>query len=157
MTSADQAQQIDDFVNQLLLMSENQRELLLGGQPNPSITLTQGHLLMLLLQCGDQTNGELAHALNVSPAAVTKAMKGLQKEAEPFVTVRADADDGRVNRWALTPAGKAVAQEHESEHVATQAEYRAVMDQFSPQEQLVIQHFLSVLSQTLAGGGKYAE
>ncbi len=152
MTISENAQQIDQFLNQVLLLAENQREILLGNERQQAITLTQGHLLMLLAQNGPQTNGELAHALAVSPAAVTKAMKALQKEGHAMVTLLPDPADGRINRWTLTDEGAAEASAHTGEHVETQAEYEAVLNQFSDADQAVINRFLVAMTDKLTGG-----
>lgn len=61
MTVESYAKQIDQFLNHLKLLSENQREVLIG-ENTTDITTTQGHLLMLLAQHGPQTNSELARA-----------------------------------------------------------------------------------------------
>ncbi|RRG18505.1 MarR family transcriptional regulator [Weissella viridescens] len=151
MTVTENAAQVDDFLNQILLLAENQREILLGFAHKQTITLTQGHLLMILAQKGPQTNGELAQALAVSPAAVTKAMKILQNEQNPMVTLMPDPDDGRINRWALTDAGRTMATEHADEHQTTQSEYVSVLNHFTDDEQAVISRFLTAMTDKLTG------
>ena len=69
--------QVDKLVNQILLKSENQHELLFGDcQSGVAITNTQEHILMLLSH-ERLTNSDLAKRLNISQAAVTKAIKYL--------------------------------------------------------------------------------
>ncbi|GEA95408.1 MarR family transcriptional regulator [Weissella viridescens] len=152
MTVKENAAQVDDFLNQILLLAENQREILLGFEHKQTITLTQGHLLMILAQKGPQTNGELAQALAVSPAAVTKAMKILQNEQNAMVTLMPDPEDGRINRWALTDTGRAKATEHADEHQTTQSEYIAVLNQFTDDEQAVVSRFITAMTDKLTGG-----
>lgn len=72
--------QIDCLVNEILLKTENQHELLFGTcQSGVELTNTQEHILMLLSQ-ERLTNSALAKRLNISQAAVTKAIKCLVKE-----------------------------------------------------------------------------
>ncbi len=138
------AKQIDEFLNTIRLVSENQREVLLGAD-GQKITATQGHLLMLLSQKGPQTNSVLAHEIGVTPAAVTKAMKGLQEGADPKVTPMPDENDGRVMRWTLTNVGMSLAASHATQHRETLAEYEKVIAAFSPENQLAIGHFLMLI------------
>ena len=68
-------EQVNQLINQILLKAENQYELLIGQcRSKVKLTNTQEHILMLLSE-GQKTNSELAKALNVSQAAVTKAVK----------------------------------------------------------------------------------
>ena len=68
------AHEMDHFLNEIILKAENQHEILIGsctsGMP---LTNTQEHILMLLSE-ESLTNSELAKRLNVSQAAVTKAI-----------------------------------------------------------------------------------
>ncbi len=74
------AQEIDNFLNEVILRSENQHEILIGHcTSDVALTNTQEHILMLLSE-ESLTNSELARRLNVSQAAVTKAIKSLVKE-----------------------------------------------------------------------------
>lgn len=71
---------LDSLVNRILLKAENQHELLFGAcQSDVKLTNTQEHILMLLSQ-EKLTNTDLAKRLNISQAAVTKAIKGLIKQ-----------------------------------------------------------------------------
>ncbi|WP_025197396.1 MarR family transcriptional regulator, partial [Streptococcus agalactiae] len=70
-------QKLDHLVSQILLKAENQHELLFGTcQSDVKLTNTQEHILMLLSQ-EQLTNSDLAKKLNISQAAVTKAVKSL--------------------------------------------------------------------------------
>lgn len=74
-------EQVNQLINQILLKAENQYELLIGQcRSKVKLTNTQEHILMLLSE-GQKTNSELAKALNVSQAAVTKAVKPWSKRA----------------------------------------------------------------------------
>ncbi|ATF42225.1 MarR family transcriptional regulator [Weissella paramesenteroides] len=153
MTVESYAKQIDQFLNHLKLLSENQREVLIG-ENTTDITTTQGHLLMLLAQHGPQTNSELARALHVSGAAVTKAMKSLYIRDEPMVNVIPDPEDGRVSRWSLTTLGISLATAHTQRHRETIDEYQKLLENFSDSEQAVISRFLIELSERLEGDNK---
>ncbi|MCS9984848.1 MarR family transcriptional regulator [Weissella paramesenteroides] len=153
MTVESYAKQIDQFLNHLKLLSENQREVLIG-ENTTDITTTQGHLLMLLAQHGPQTNSELARALHVSGAAVTKAMKSLYIRDEPMVNVIPDPEDGRVSRWSLTTLGISLATAHTQRHRETVDEYEKLLENFSDSEQAVISRFLIELSERLEGDNK---
>ena len=73
-------EQVNQLINQILLKAENQHELLIGQcRSQVKLTNTQEHILMLLSE-ESLTNSELARRLNVSQAAVTKAIKSLVKE-----------------------------------------------------------------------------
>lgn len=153
MTVESYAKQINQFLNHLKLLSENQREVLIG-ENTTDITTTQGHLLMLLAQHGPQTNSELARALHVSGAAVTKAMKSLYIRDEPMVNVIPDPEDGRVSRWSLTTLGISLATAHTQRHRETIDEYQKLLENFSDSEQAVISRFLIELSERLEGDNK---
>lgn len=146
------AQQIDSFLNHVRMLAENQREILICDRSDASITTTQGHVLMLLAQRGPQTNTALAQALQVSPAAITKAMKVLQNDAAPKVTQIPDEHDLRVSRWALTQHGITLASAHAQEHRDTLAEYDAVLTTFDAEQQAVITAFLTAMTNRLDGG-----
>ncbi|EFO54322.1 putative transcriptional repressor [Streptococcus infantis SK1302] len=74
------AKDIDQFLNEIILKAENQHEILIGHcTSDVALTNTQEHILMLLSE-ESLTNSELARRLNVSQAAVTKAIKSLVKE-----------------------------------------------------------------------------
>ncbi len=71
-------EQVNQLINQILLKAENQHEFLIGQcRSQVKLTNTQEHILMLLSEGHVKTNSELAKTLNVSQAAVTKAVKNL--------------------------------------------------------------------------------
>lgn len=137
------AHEMDRFLNEIILKSENQHEILIGsctsGMP---LTNTQEHILMLLSE-ESLTNSELAKRLNVSQAAVTKAIKSLIKQEllEPFKDVK----DVRVIFYRLTELAKPVAAEHQHHHHHTIEIYEKIANQYSSDEQVIIQKFLETL------------
>ena len=136
-------EQVNQLINQILLKAENQYELLIGQcRSKVKLTNTQEHILMLLSE-GQKTNSELAKALNVSQAAVTKAVKTLVKEG--MLEGKKDKDDGRVTYFVLTQEAQPIAQEHK-EHLGV---YRSVLDQFDHQERQVIGRFLIKLAEKI--------
>ncbi|KXT72841.1 Transcriptional repressor AdcR for Zn(2+)-responsive expression [Streptococcus sp. DD10] len=137
------ALEIDEFLNEVILRSENQHEILIGSCTSQApLTNTQEHILMLL--SGEAlTNTDLAKRLNVSQAAVTKAIKSLLNKdmLESFK----DEKDGRVSFYRLTELGKPVAQEHQHHHRHTLEAYKRLVDTYTPREQDLIAHFLKDL------------
>ncbi|MBF6976452.1 zinc-dependent MarR family transcriptional regulator [Streptococcus macedonicus] len=141
--------QVDKLVNQILLKAENQHELLFGDcQSGVAITNTQEHILMLLSQ-ERLTNSDLAKRLNISQAAVTKAIKYLVSQGM-LASVK-NKEDARVTYFELTDIAKPVAKEHTHHHDATLAVYKNLCNQFSEDEQDVIARFLKVFSDELEG------
>ena len=83
------ANQIDEFLNSILLISENQHEVLIGSCTSGfSLTNTQEHILMLLSK-NNYSNSELAKLLSVRKAAVSKAVIELLS----FWTLEAHKDE----------------------------------------------------------------
>ena len=141
--------QVDKLVNQILLKAENQHELLFGDcQSGVAITNTQEHILMLLSQ-ERLTNSDLAKRLNISQAAVTKAIKYLVSQGM-LASVK-NKEEARVTYFELTDIAKPVAKEHTHHHDATLAVYKNLFNQFSEDEQDVIARFLKVFSDELEG------
>ena len=137
------AQEIDNFLNEVILRSENQHEILIGHcTSDVALTNTQEHILMLLSK-ESLTNSELARRLNVSQAAVTKAIKSLVKEG--MLKTSRDPKDARVIFYQLTELARPVAAEHHHHHEHTLLAYEQVANQFTSNEQEVIQRFLTAL------------
>ncbi len=133
------AQEIDNFLNEVILRSENQHEILIGHcTSDVALNNTQEHILMLLSE-ESLTNSELARRLNVSQAAVTKAIKSLVKEG--MLETSRDPKDARVIFYQLTELARPVAAEHHHHHEHTLSAYEQVANQFTPNEQEVIQRF----------------
>ena len=137
------AEKIDHFLNEVILTAENQHEILIGScTSDVRLTNTQEHILMLLSQAS-LTNSDLAKRLNVSQAAVTKAVKALveQKMLQTFK----DKKDARVTFYRLTDLARPIAEEHHHHHVQTLDTYQRLAEQFSSDEQEVIVKFLDGL------------
>ena len=137
------AEKINHFLNEVILTAENQHEILVGScTSDVRLTNTQEHILMLLSQ-ESLTNSDLAKRLNVSQAAVTKAVKALveQKMLETFK----DKKDARVTFYRLTDLARPIAEEHQHHHVHTLDTYQRLAEQFSSEEQEVIVKFLDGL------------
>lgn len=140
-------EQVNQLMNQIVLKSENQHELLIGQcRSQVKLTNTQEHILMLLAE-GRKTNSELAKTLNVSQAAVTKAVKTLVKEG--MLEAKKDKDDGRVTYFVLTQEAQPIAQEHEEHHQETLGVYRSVLEQFDSKERQIIGRFLKKLEEKI--------
>ncbi|MCJ1980187.1 MAG: zinc-dependent MarR family transcriptional regulator [Lactococcus sp.] len=134
------SQKIDLFFTKIMQLAENKQEVLLGKcESGAGLTNTQEHILMLLLQ-DELTNAELADMLNVSPAAVTKALKKLQLLS--LVCSEKSTSDARIVLWQLSEKGRPIAKEHGHHHQATLATYSAVVSEFSDKEQETIMAFL---------------
>ena len=139
----DLAHKINHFLNEVILTAENQHEILIGScTSDVRLTNTQEHILMLLSQ-ESLTNSDLAKRLNVSQAAVTKAVKSLveQKMLQTFK----DKKDARVTFYRLTDLARPIAEEHQHHHVHTLDTYQRLAEQFSSDEQEVIVKFLDAL------------
>jgi len=137
------AHEIDRFLNEIILKSEDQHEILIGScTSDVPLTNTQEHILMLLSE-ESLTNSELARRLKVSQAAVTKAIKSLIKKEmlEPFK----DAKDARIIFYRLTELAKPVAAEHQHHHHHTIEIYEKIANRYSSDEQAIIQQFLETL------------
>ena len=137
------AKDIDHFLNEVILKAENQHEIWIGHcTSNVALTNTQEHILMLLSE-ESLTNSELARRLNVSQAAVTKAIKSLIKEG--MLETSKDPKDARVIFYQLTDLARPIAEEHHHHHEHTLSTYEQVASQFSAEEQKIIQRFLTAL------------
>ena len=141
------ANKIDRFLNSILLLSENQHEILVGScTSGVSLTNTQEHILMLV---ADEalTNSGLAKKLNVSQAAITKAVKPLLSQG--MLETYRDENDARVLYYRLTEIGKPIALEHQHHHQHTLHTYEDVLSKFTKNEQGVISRFLDLLEEEL--------
>ena len=141
------ANKIDRFLNSILLLSENQHEILVGScTSGVSLTNTQEHILMLV---ADEalTNSVLAKKLNVSQAAITKAVKPLLSQG--VLETYRDENDARVLYYRLTEIGKPIALEHQHHHQHTLHTYEDVLSKFTKNEQGVISRFLDLLEEEL--------
>jgi DNA-binding MarR family transcriptional regulator len=141
------ANKIDRFLNSILLLSENQHEILVGScTSGVSLTNTQEHILMLVAD-ESLTNSVLAKKLNVSQAAITKAVKPLLSQG--MLETYRDENDARVLYYRLTEIGKPIALEHQHHHQHTLHTYEDVLSKFTKNEQGVISRFLDLLEEEL--------
>ena len=141
------ANKIDRFLNSILLLSENQHEILVGScTSGVSLTNTQEHILMLVAD-ESLTNSVLAKKLNVSQAAITKAVKPLLSQG--MLEAYRDENDARVLYYRLTEIGKPIALEHQHHHKHTLHTYEDVLSKFTKNEQGVISRFLDLLEEEL--------
>lgn len=137
------AEKINHFLNEVILTAENQHEILIGScTSDVRLTNTQEHILMLLSQAS-LTNSDLAKRLNVSQAAVTKAVKALIEQN--MLQTFKDKKDARVTFYRLTDLARPIAEEHQHHHVHTLDTYQRLAEQFSSDEQEVIVKFLDGL------------
>ncbi len=137
------AHQIDRSLQEIILSSENQLEILVGNcQSEMRLTNTQEHILMLI-ENNAFTNKEIAKQLNVSQAAITKAIKALI--AQDLLVAVKDSRDARIIRYSLTELAKPVADEHAHHHAYTLASYKELIENYSEDEQVVISRFLTDL------------
>ncbi|MGT2911403.1 zinc-dependent MarR family transcriptional regulator [Streptococcus cameli] len=137
------AKLIDKSLHEIVLSSENQLEILVGHcQSDITLTNTQEHILMLI-ENNEFTSSEIAKQLNVSQAAITKAVKSLMAK-EMLIAVR-DSQDARVVRYTLTELAKPIAAEHTHHHAHTLEVYEELASSYSESEQKVISRFLEDL------------
>ena len=137
------AQKIDQFLNEVILKAENQHEILIGSCTSDApLTNTQEHILRLLSE-ESLTNSDLAKKLNVSQAAVTKAVKSLVRQE--MLQAFKDKRDARVTFYRLTDLAQPIAEEHQHHHANTLETYQQLAEQFSASEQAVIAKFLEAL------------
>lgn len=137
------AQKIDQFLNEVILKAENQHEILIGScTSDVPLTNTQEHILMLLSE-ESLTNSDLAKKLNVSQAAVTKAVKSLVRQE--MLQAFKDKRDARVTFYRLTKSAQPIAKEHQHHHAHTLEMYQKLAEQFSASEQATIAKFLEAL------------
>ena len=129
------------------MLSENQHEILVGScTSGVSLTNTQEHILMLVSD-ESLTNSVLAKKLNVSQAAITKAVKPLLSQG--MLETYRDENDARVLYYRLTEIGKPIALEHQHHHQHTLHTYEDVLSKFTKNEQGVISRFLDLLEEEL--------
>lgn len=137
------AHQIDKSLHEIILSSENQLEILVGTcQSEVTLTNTQEHILMLI-EDKAYTNSEIAKQLQVSQAAITKAIKSLIAQGM-LVAVR-DSKDARIIRYSLTEKAKPIAAEHAHHHAHTITSYEELLAGYSSEEQAIISRFLTDL------------
>ncbi|WP_252899312.1 zinc-dependent MarR family transcriptional regulator [Lactococcus fujiensis] len=125
--------QIDQMLSKITQFAENKHEVLLGKcESGEQLTSTQEHILMILAN-DTSTNAKIASNLNISPAAVTKAIKKLQLQ-ELIMPSKIQSDE-RVIIWSLTDKALPIAQEHAKHHSKTLETYKELMKDYNGDEQ----------------------
>lgn len=137
------AKEIESSLHDIVLSAENQLEILIGNcQSQVQLTNTQEHILMLI-EKNAFTSTEIAKELQVSQAAITKAVKSLLAQ-DMLVAVR-DQKDARIMRYSLTDKAKPIAEEHAHHHAHTLSSYEELLVAYTEEEQAVISRFLEDL------------
>ncbi len=137
------AKEIESSLHDIVLSAENQLEILIGNcQSQVQLTNTQEHILMLI-EKNAFTSTEIAKELQVSQAAITKAVKSLLAQ-DMLVAVR-DQKDARIMRYSLTDKAKPIAAEHAHHHAHTLSSYEELLVAYTEEEQAVISRFLEDL------------
>lgn len=104
----------------------------------------QPPMLFFLLEHPGSTQTELANALQVQPATVTKMLQRMENTG--FVERKPDPEDQRVSRVYLTQAGKAIQDEMSKKLKALEAETFAG---FSLEERVLLKRFFVQMSDNL--------
>jgi DNA-binding MarR family transcriptional regulator len=108
------------------------------------LTAPRASTLSVLVFAGPQTIGRLAHLEQVSPAAMTKMVDGL--EADGLVERRRSTSDRRVVIVEATVAGTSALEEMRSARVASLARH---LERFSDDELAVILEAMELLAGSL--------
>lgn len=104
----------------------------------------QGRALDILWQNDGCTHGDLAQALGVQPATVSKMIQRMERAG--FVGRRADPKDQRVSRVFLSETGRQLKQQVDARF--DQLEREAIQG-LSPDEILTLRHLLAHVSNNL--------
>lgn len=137
------AKKIEDTINEILFIAGNKSEILVGDcHCDKNYTNTQKHILMLLKE-DEISNKDLAEKLNMTQAAVTKAIKSLI--TDEMITAQKDMSDGRIIRYKLSKEALNVADEHKAHHHRTIDSYQKLLANYSANEQDLIDRFLNDL------------
>lgn len=142
---------IEGTINDILLYAGNQNEILIGEDTcscSDNCTNTQKHILMLLTK-ENFTNKELSVRLNISTAAVTKAIKSLEKEQ--LLIVEKDKNDARFLKYILSDKAIHIAEQHARHHNKTLAKYNELISNYDDNEKKIISDFLEKLTTTIRG------
>lgn len=140
---SDIANKIEKTINDIILQAGNKNEILVGDcHCNHDYTNTQKHILMLLKN-ENISNKELAFNLNISQAAVTKAIKFLLNEN--MIISEKDPNDARVIKYTLSDEAMHIAKEHENHHKRTLSHYDDLLNKYTESEQEIINKFLDDL------------
>lgn len=134
------SKKIEFVLNQIVSKAGNQNELLFGKCICESnITNTQKHILMLL-ENQNITNKDISIKLNITQAAVTKAIKSLIKEG--FIESVKDKNDARILRYKLSEKAKEIAITHKQHHDRSLNTLKNIVNEYTDEEKLIISNFL---------------
>lgn len=134
------SQKIEFVLNQIISKAGNQNELLFGRCTCESnVTNTQKHILMLL-EDQNITNKDISIKLNITQAAVTKAIKSLIKDG--FIESVKDKNDARVLRYKLSENAKDIANTHKQHHDRSLNTLKNIVSEYTDDEKLIISDFL---------------
>lgn len=143
------SKKIEKTINDIILHAGNKNEILVGDcHCNHDYTNTQKHILMLLKN-KNISNKELAFNLNISQAAVTKAIKFLL--SENMIVSEKDPNDARIIKYILSDEAMHIATEHEEHHKRTIHHYEELLSRYDETEREVISNFLDDLSESIRG------
>lgn len=149
MSTVEISKKIEKTINEIILQAGNKNEILVGDcHCNHDYTNTQKHILMLLKN-EDISNKELAYKLNISQAAVTKAIKFLL--SENMIISEKDPSDARVIKYTLSEEALHIAKEHEEHHKRTINHYDSLLAKYSESEKEIISSFLDDLVKSIRG------
>lgn len=149
MSKVDVSKKIEKTINDIILYAGNKNEILVGDcHCNHDYTNTQKHILMLLKN-ENISNKELAYNLNISQAAVTKAIKFLI--GENMIISEKDSSDARIIKYTLSEEAMHIAKEHEEHHKRTVSHYEKLLSDYSETEKEVISNFLDDLTNSIRG------
>ena len=104
----------------------------------------QPPVLFALWEQEGLTHTELAERLENTPATITKMLQRMEKAG--FVQRRPDANDQRVSRVYLTQVGRAIQTQVQAVWDTMEAD---TFSGFSPEESLLLRHFLQRILQNL--------
>ena len=104
----------------------------------------QPQVLLALWEQEGLTQTELAGRLKITPATVTKMLQRMEKTG--FIQRKPDAQDQRVSRVHLTPAGRAIRRDVESVWKTMEAETFA---NFTVEERGLLRRFLLQMLENL--------
>lgn len=147
MSTTEISKKIEKTINDIILQAGNKNEILVGDcHCNHDYTNTQKHILMLLKN-ENISNKELAYSLNISQAAVTKAIKFLL--SENMLISEKDSNDARVIKYSLSEEALHIAKEHEEHHKRTIHHYDSLLSKYSESEKEIISNFLDDLIKSI--------
>lgn len=138
------AEKLEHTINDIIIQAGNKNEVLVGDcHCNHDFTNTQKHILMLISK-ENISNKELASSLNISQAAVTKAIKSLIDNN--MILSQKDPNDARVLKYTLSDEALFIAKEHENHHMRTIEYYNKILSKYDDNQLKVIDSFLNDLN-----------